>query len=314
MSVRSALRGRGQVATVGLLTFGLWVVIGFCALGVVAIWLRPAPKAPAVKVPPSSTAAEGAAELYVSAWIRAGQVDDAGLRSWYTAGADLRDVVPGTFRSVRTVTVGTPVEIKRGYWSVVVAAETVSEQGTMATRFYQVPMQNVGANWTAAALPSPVAGPVGVSSPRPLILLGRVDPSDDLASSVQSFLSAMLTGTGDLTRYVTPDASIDPVIPAPYIRVDLRAIGTRNSDDGHREVLAESLTVDAAARTQIIQTSLDVTRRDGLWVVSGILPGPTLEPRRAEEPKPLATIATTTTTQPASTTTTRPGSTTTRPV
>lgn len=323
-----------SVSAANLATAGLFGAVGLIlAFGAYAT-VRPMPKAPAVVIPASTTSAEGVAVVCVRAWLTAPAEGDPALRPCFPT-PETRTVNTTPPPSIGAVTAVASAEVTPGYWSVTVAAEvlptvpatvpatpdpeapglgvTTTVTGS-TTRYYRVGIRSDGKDhYTAAALPEPTSTPTG--GPRPNLLVGRLErpqTNDPVVNTVSHYLSALLAGDGELSRYVWPGTTIRPVTPAPYVHVELREIASVETDKLRKEVVATAAATDADGRVQIVAVSVEVARRVGRWEVTKTLPAPSLaavQPDAATAPTaaPSATAApTTTTTRPTAQTTTRP--------
>ena len=173
-----------------------------------------------------------------------------------------------------------------GIWSVTVAVTAIpagADQGVR--RFFQVPIVYDDGRLAALALPAPVAAPTMADLPS-LEYPSDLSPSDPAWQTVSGFMSALLAGKGDITRYLTPGTHVSPVSPAPYgaIRIDHLAAAVdlgvepaREPADG--EELAVLVTVTGLeSRTSAdglsMQYALVLTGRDGRWEVTEVETSP----------------------------------------
>lgn len=170
-----------------------------------------------------------------------------------------------------------------GVWSVTVAVTVGSVR-----RFFQLPVRVSGGAVVALSLPAEVAGPaLGASTP----LSGYVETlplSSPVAATVSEFLAALLTGSGDVTRYITPGASIVAVQPAPYMSVTVstlladRNIPATARDGDQLQVLVTATGVVNESSRVGLSYPLMLTLRASRWEVSAILPAPILKPATAQ--------------------------------
>lgn len=295
---------------------GLWGTILLVLVVGLAGLLRPTPKAKAAPRPPEATTApEGVAEIFVSAWLRAGDGNEALLAPYYPAMVDLRGIAARPDLAVTTASVAAR-QVGPDYWSITVAADTGSSG---RPRYYQVGIHRIEGLYVATALPAEVPAPIGIArSPRLAVgTLDSMDLTDPIALAVDRFLAAMLTGDGELSRYIAPGAKIIPVRPVPYGHVEMRRMAMRELPGPPRaaEVLAE-VVATSPTRTAVLQYPLRMAVRQGRWEVAAILsasalstsqpegsPATTIEPSGSSSSLP----STSTTGRPASsTTTTRP--------
>ncbi|ABS06093.1 conjugal transfer protein [Kineococcus radiotolerans] len=135
----------------------------------------------------------------------------------------------------------------------------------------------------ALLLPTPVAGPVSGEGAE-LAYNQQVNITGGLGTSISQFLAAYATGSGDVTRYVTPGHVIKAITPAPYLSVQVQSVLAREDDptsdapsDGqHAQVLVTAVFGNRDQQPGSTQYALDLTARGGRWEISSIAPGPAL--------------------------------------
>lgn len=312
----------------------LWGAVGLVVIFGAVTAIRPAPKAIVQAIPESTTAVEGAAVVCVRAWLAVtpGTIDT--LRPCFPA-----DEVTMTAAPV-PVTIGSATPVASAvtgpdYWSVTVAVEVTSgapaatagpgDLGQFTpttlsptfTRYYRVGMHRDGERYRAAAFPEPTGAPIGGAHPALTVgPLQRPAATDPIADTVQNYLAALLTGQGELSRYIWPNAPIRAVSPPPYASVRLLQMATVEVAKLRQEVLAEAEGTDVDGRVQRFAASLEVARRQGRWEVSKTLPAPSLSdnqptspPSTSPAPAPVPVAAATTTSTRLSPTTSTPSTT-----
>jgi hypothetical protein len=286
---------------------GLWSLVVIGCLGGIAGVLRPAPAAPVVASESSSTGASagvaGFAELAVGAWLEA--TDSTGDR----LAALFLDppAVPGgsTTLEVRRVASVATRRVEDGYWAVTVAAEVVEADRDRAvvsapTLYVEVgvvdgPGGALGAVGVPALVPAPASISTGVRVAAPS--LGVPPPDDPVATTTQGFLTALLTGAGDVSRYLAPDVTLAAVAPAPFVEVTVERLGVEDLGDGSARVRVSAVATTAAGGRRTVGYELAVVERDGRWEIRSISGAPTLEPARG----PMASSTSTSTPVPQST-------------
>jgi len=173
-----------------------------------------------------------------------------------------------------------------GVWSVTVAVTVTDIRHQRARRFYRVPVivttsSAAPLTVTAVTLPTPVAAPIVTSPPR----LGYdtlVDPTGPVAATVAGFLTAYTTGQGDVTRYVSPGATLPAITPAPFTAVHLdglsadRAPATAPGDGQVLRVLVTAAGTVTARQLSPMSYALTLTARADRWEVTAIDPTPLL--------------------------------------
>jgi hypothetical protein len=294
----------------------LWVLVGAGALGGCAAFVvRPLAsptRAPKTTAPASSTGAEGFAELYVATYLSdAGGSETANdvLKTFYPGGdVDLRDVRPHTLYVTQTVALDA-TQVSKGYWSITVGARVMAASANgyvpLGLRAYQVGVaRSAEGGFVATSAPGQVPLPRAASLPK---LKGPALASPDATHSdvnaaLQRFFAAYLTGQGELSRYVAPDAGLVAVSPAPYSGVALQRVSleatTIKTAAGANPINTKGFVarvvvaaIDTAERTQVFSYSVELAQRENRWEVRKLLPAAPL----AHTGAPAAAPTTTTT-------------------
>jgi hypothetical protein len=234
--------------------------------------------------PPADTpGVEGFAELFIAAYLDAGEGSATGLDP-FVDGIALDGVDAGSWSAVQTTSLGA-TQIAPGYFAVTVAVELIahairsdstSAPVPVGTLFYSVGVAETDSGWTVVGLPSLIPAPNRATAPD--LLVDRLDGIDDpdLADMVARFLSAYLIGDGELTRYLAPTSPIVPVHPAPFTAVEVLRSGMAEDQQGPAVVRAVARAIDAPGRAQLLEFWLAVSQRDGRWEVAEVLPAPPL--------------------------------------
>ncbi len=286
---------------------------------------RPSPSAPATAA--SGTGPAGFAQLYVQAYLAAGNGTENSLAPYYSGTLALNNP-PGS-RTASTTVVMASTQVSPGYWSVTVAADVVARpKGGPATdtglHYFQVgiqatgptsaggpPQSNASVGYTATALPAEIAAP-SVLRPGSLAYGAfSLNSSDPAQATVSGFLAAYLTGTGQLGPYTTPGVVMNPVSPAPYSAITVAGISDDNpngpssntvpADDTLRRVLAQ-VNATSSAGTFSLNYALTLRARAGRWEVYALDPAPRLAVgSAATAPSPAADITHTPAAGPAAT-------------
>ncbi|MFN2506268.1 MAG: hypothetical protein ABR540_18985 [Acidimicrobiales bacterium] len=309
-----------------------WSLIAVAALsGLYAAFLKPAPLPPPVEIPAPTVAAEGRAQAAVVAWLEAGAGDEGRLKQHFSPSLvpSLREVVA---QRVGRSAVLDAVAVADGYWSVTVAAEVSADVASAPVqRYYQVAVRQVeapaaprglavpGSRFAFVATTLPAEIPAPTPAPAPRLAVGsfdRIKSDDPVAVRVARFLSALLAGQGEVADFSTPGATVRAVRPAPYAKVDLRSMATRDlpGADDRLEVLADVVAYDAAGTPRPLSYPLELAQRDGRWEVARVLPAPALsEPQFPTSTSAPSVIPTSSSTSTSTTSTTRPAVTAARP-
>lgn len=246
------------------------------------------------------------AEEYVVAWLSTARGSEKSLAAYLPGYASV--TLPQTPATVANPAVssveavpdsqdtataaGREEERPAGSWTATVAVDVrTSAKAAAVRRYFQVPISWQSGALVAQALPAPVPAPAIAEDPE-TAYADSAALQDPLASSIAEFFKAFLTGNGDVTRYITPDAPIRAVTPAPYAEVEIDEVQTdrdltdvdQNAPaDGERlRVLVTAAGTSAAQQSISLQYSLTVTARANRWEVTSIDPGPLLSTSSAD--------------------------------
>jgi len=303
---------------------GLWGLVALGAIGGLVGLLRPAAE-PATQgtgasesatVPPEMA---GFAELAVRTWIEAsGDEDDAAVAALFAVNPSTAAGDSGRRRVGATETVGARrvsdngsghvdnVENVDDYWAVTVAAG-VDEFGTdrrwrSAGMWYVeigVVKDDHGA-LVAVGEPALVPAPAEpAEDPRPAGGgLGVPSGNDEeMASTVEGFLSALVAGDGDVSRYVAPGVEIAPVTPAPFQEIALQRWSVTELSDTEVRIRLTARGTSAGGVPRTVSYELGLKQRAGRWEVRSLSGAPTLDDDSGGGP-----AESTTTTEPSTTT------------
>ncbi len=255
----------------------------------------PTGAAPAADHAGEQVAVEEFAQRFVVTWLQAPQGQEKLLAPYVQVEHLNLPEVPWQADQPTTAAVR---RISAGEWSVTVAV-TVSAPGSPAAqpaqrRYFLVPVRYIGggatnASLVAAALPAPVAAPIAAAAPE-LAYRYRAVLTDPVAKSIGEFLTALLTGQGDVTRYVSPGTVIAAVIPPPYtavavtdVRVDQDVAGGATPTDGQALKVLATARVTAGPKQDIdVQYALTLLARAGRWEVKAVEPAPAFAPTTAQ--------------------------------
>lgn len=279
---------------------------------------------------PTGTGSQGAAgfaTLFVAQYLQAGEGDEDTLAAYYPAAGDLQlEGAPGRQHGEQ-LTVVRLRQTDPQVWSVTIAARIVSDTAPAATpssaaadadpderasashesadeavRYFQVPIAfgpagGGATGYTALSMPAEVAAPARIKTPD--LIYGPVQAAvtdDPRTEAVTEFLTAYLTGSGELDRYLAPGTQLSAITPAPYtsVRVDqLQIEGDQASEpvtsvpsDGTRTRLV--VTVRATGHDQVrvpLSYALTLKSRAGRWEIASLdgAPSPVL-PTQAPQP------------------------------
>ncbi|MGV4926551.1 conjugal transfer protein [Streptomyces sp. BHT-5-2] len=261
-------------------------------------------QAEASRAQPASSdavAPAGFAELYVAAYVKAGQGDAAvqELAAFYPAARSMTWPSQGGAERAESASAVQVRQVTAGYWSVTVAARISgsSKDDAGQLHYFQVPVRSTAgtrgtaSGWVAAALPAEVAAPTGDAAKAPELSYGSGHAplaSDPAVQTIQGFLAAYLTGQGDVERYLSPGITLHPVRPAPYTAVTL----TQIADHGHGPAQgAEAQTPpDGVQRRLLVDVegdgrnangwpmtyAIELRARGGRWEIAALEAAPAL--------------------------------------
>lgn len=274
-----------RVATWALIASG--PLIGVMALLGSSAPAQSAPKsAPAVQSG-ASTGPAGFAQLFIGAYLEAGEGSEKNLAPYYAGSVALTH--PAGTRSALRTQVMEAREVSSGYWSVTVAVNVAAKTkkggySDAGVQYFRVAVQSTGSGdttgYTAVSLPAQVAAPAALK-PGDLGYPtsrggGTSDPASDTAAS---FLTAYVAGQGELDRYTSPGVRVSPVVPTPYASIKVTGIRDNSSDsastkvpgDGERRRLLVSVdAIDVDGNSFPLTYALGLTSRAGRWEVSSL--------------------------------------------
>lgn len=227
--------------------------------------------------PGQEAAVSAFAEDYVATWLTTAEGDEAALEPFIESGSDITlPSQPWTVADAATADVASEGD---DVWSVTVAISVQErERGAPIRRYFQTAVLNADGALRAQTFPAQVAAPPA-AVPAQMNYRYSLALDHPLAESSSSFLSALLTGTGDAARYTTPGTTIEPIDPAPYTAITVSSIQA-DTDLGSNEVAPENgaqvqvlATITARAgrtRALTLQYALTLKARDGRWEVESL--------------------------------------------
>ncbi|MFI1436760.1 conjugal transfer protein [Streptomyces lydicus] len=247
-----------------------------------------------------AVAPAGFAEVYVAAYVKAGDSDaDAEeLAAFYPAARSMSWTAEGGAERAESASAVQVRQISAGYWSVTVAARitgSAKDADSGRVRYFQVPLRATGdrgsSGWTAAALPAEVAAPTGSKGAAPELSYGSGHAplaSDPAVQTVQGFLAAYLTGRGELDRYLSPGTTLHVVRPAPYTAVTVTQIADHGQgpaegaeaqappDGVQRRLLVDVEGDGKHTSSRPMTYAIELRARDGRWEVAALEAAPAL--------------------------------------
>jgi len=229
--------------------------------------------------------AQGHALQVARAWASATQ-EDPGQVTELLPQLSVSDL-PAAVDPVIDVVVQNAEPVDELTWAVTVAVTSRApgsedEQAPPpTTQYLRIAIAVDGHSAQVLTLPAIVAGPAPMMPPE--LAYPRELPSrSEVAGSIGGFMSALLTGEGDVARYSTPGAETSPVTPAPYAEVQVTEVRTMQTDNdpiasptgGQVLEVLVSVTASTEDRTDRLQYPLQLTARDGRWEVTQVRSGP----------------------------------------
>ncbi|MDX2576831.1 conjugal transfer protein [Streptomyces scabiei] len=241
----------------------------------------PATKPTAVRTATAATDPGGYAQVFISAWLRSDANDEtsaqARLAQSMAPDVELPDPAADAQSAPQSVTAVRSAQRGTGAWSVTVAAQ----YGNGSVRYYAVPVafDSTGSSFTVTGAPGVVAGPARAEVPKSSYTV--TVPEGDLSSAVGEFLTAYLTGAGEVDRYLAPGVKLTAVSPAPYTAVAVQQVSAVDEAAAAEQVPADGTRVrvfasvearDATGRWPLAY-ELTLKARSGRWEVAALASG-----------------------------------------
>lgn len=276
----------------------LWAMVATSVAFAALAWARPVASSapvPAVVGEEARWDVSGFAELFVSQFVDAGDGDETSLAPF------MGNTVPASFTGSETgewfassTTTTAIVSTGTDRWRVTVAAGLLRRDAestsyvSMGVRFFEVEIVSTDLGLSADGLPWIAAAPPVGQRVDNGWGNGEVPASGDpLADTVERFLTALLTGNGELGRYAAPGSELRAV-PATFDLVELEQMATRRDADGGRWVRA-SVKATSADSVMWLSYDLRVEEREGRWEIAAMGPEP-VATETPEIPVPTTTI------------------------
>ncbi|MEU7219806.1 conjugal transfer protein [Nocardia iowensis] len=166
-------------------------------------------------------------------------------------------------------------------WSVTVSVR-VGKNGAQAAdtkQFYRVAVSVAGGRLRALSLPA-VVEPPGRGSDLALAYSAPCATESPLAEVASGFLTALLTGSGDISRYTTVNAGIAALRPAPFGALSAVSVSADDTGCGaatsEARVLATVTPKIEGATASPLAYPLTMVRTAGHWQVQTMEPVPAL--------------------------------------
>ncbi|MGW2572676.1 conjugal transfer protein [Streptomyces sp. NPDC001537] len=241
----------------------------------------PATKPTAVRTAAAAADPGGYAQVFIGAWLRSDANDEtsaqARLAQSMAPDVELPDPAADAQSAPQSVTAVRSAQRGTGAWSVTVAAQYAGG----SVRYYAVPVasDSAGSSFTVTGAPGVVAGPARASVPKSPYTV--TVPDGDLSSSVGEFLTAYLTGAGEVDRYLAPGVKLTAVSPAPYKAVAVQQVLAIEEAAAAEQVPADGTTVHILASVEArdatgrwpLAYELTLKARSGRWEVAALQSG-----------------------------------------
>jgi hypothetical protein len=228
------------------------------------------------------------AQAYLAAWLTATTSNHDELdRYTPTGGTAITGTEPTEYRDLTVVSTEesgnlTTVIVSASLQTTTAEEDAEADEGTTSWTpyWYQVAVQsNDDDEMAPVGLPAPISMPAISTAPQ-LGYPSRV-ANRDVEATVADFMTAYLTGAGDVTRYVSPQATINAITPAYWTDATVRSLssseevpeGTPTAGQSAQVLVDVNLTRENT--TKPAQYVLDLTVRDGRWEISSLNSAPT---------------------------------------
>lgn len=240
--------------------------------------------ATATQTPPADHANEQAAvqefaQRYLQVWLETPAGQEQRLAP-YVQVDDLS--LPKVAVRAAGFAVAGVTRVAPGRWSLIVAATVTTAKPVHMTReYFQVPVRYSGAELVAEALPAPVAAPT-FADPPDLAYGNQLDPAGPAGAAAGGFLTALLTGAADVTRFESPGSTVAPLTSTPYSAITIVTVASAEDLSGsatpapaaRAHVLVTATATLAADQQLTVQYPLTLQARAGRWEVQSLDPAP----------------------------------------
>lgn len=262
------------------------IACGPLALGAAGYGMlsAPTPRPAAAQKAPGFTAAQqdaGAYALaYVDAWLGASSGNTSGLAAFTDTSPLTLPQDPPAYRDaqVASISPASPGGIVRVVVAVSVQPASGPPGAPWPRRYYAADIDTAqDPSLQPVGLPAPTAGPTTATGGAPnLGYQNTLSPEAGPGQAVAAFLTAYLTGQGDITVVLTPGTAIRPISPAPYRSVHVASISSDTAPPPHpadgtvlRVLVQAQLAVSDAAQ-QPATYLIRLRSRAGRWEIDGL--------------------------------------------
>jgi hypothetical protein len=182
---------------------------------------------------------------------------------------------------VRTVSLGAE-ELEPGYYAVTVGAARAGDAEAQVS-FYVLGVISTSSGWAVTGPPALVAGPRHTDAPQVGTEMSDLQPGAGLTAAAEGFLSALLTGDGDLARYTSPGSSLVAVSPPPFSAIEVTEEASTSLEPHSQLVAVDVEGARPAGHVEALEYWLLMDERDGRWEVAEMLPAPPLNTTTGKE-------------------------------
>lgn len=218
------------------------------------------------------------AERYVTTWVETDN-DNLGRLKTYVQLPDTLSWPTEAEGNAGAAQVSGIAQQPTGLWSVTVGTDvTSSGSDSSKRRYFQVAIRYDDGAMVAAGLPAPVPAP-RTAEPPDTAYGSELSLDTAAGETIGDFLTAMLAGRGDISRYASPGSGLQALSSAPYqdvelqyieSDVDLMADTSRPEDGDEAEVFVTAKAKTEGGAATPVQYALTLRSRDGRWEVASI--------------------------------------------
>lgn len=165
-------------------------------------------------------------------------------------------------------------------WTVTVSVHVGRGQTSTPRQYYRVPVSVAEGSLRALTLPAAVEPP-GVGADLAQAYSAPCGEETAFTQVATGFLTAYLTGSGDVARYVTVESGISALRPAPFTELTTVSVTAEDSACGaagtSARVLATVTPQGAAGTVPSLAYPMTMVRGEGQWQVRALETLPALK-------------------------------------
>ncbi|MFK0074638.1 conjugal transfer protein [Arthrobacter woluwensis] len=240
---------------------------------------------------PGKAQAGAFAAQFVLAWLKSSQLDPTALKSFGDFPQSMLPQQPAQASDavVASIEQGTVPRI----WSVVVSVRIleprISDDGkstkAWTLRWFRVPVAVQDGALVVGTLPAPLPAPARMHSFPGLSYRETLGATSPASTTISAFLTALLTGNGDVSRYLSPRATgIQALTPAPgkslrVVSITATKAPSEAPSDGEKlQAIASISLTDFGGQERMSDIPLDLTARAGRWEIESMPALPQITP------------------------------------